>query len=106
MCCICSFTGYQNLLKAAKVPIVKDSTCQRIYKDVTDKMFCAGYMAGGIDTCSGDSGGPLVCEINGRYTVMGATSWGAQCAKANAPGVYAKVTEFIPWIKSTIKQYS
>ncbi|KAL4240077.1 zymogen binding [Mactra antiquata] len=98
--------GYQNLLKSARVPLIDDRICKGIYKDLTDQMVCAGYLEGGIDTCAGDSGGPLVCEINGRYTVMGATSWGAECAKANAPGVYAKVTEFIPWIKSTIKHYS
>lgn len=98
--------GYQNLLKSAKVPIIADDTCQRLYKDLTSNMVCAGYLAGGIDTCAGDSGGPLVCDINGRYTVMGATSFGAGCAEANAPGVYTRVTEFIPWIKSTIKQYS
>ncbi|XP_045212294.2 uncharacterized protein LOC123563518 [Mercenaria mercenaria] len=99
-------SGYQNLLKSARVPIIGDDTCQILYKDITDKMVCAGYLAGGIDSCAGDSGGPLVCDINGRYTVMGATSWGAGCAEANAPGVYTRVTEFIPWIKSTIKLYS
>ena len=98
--------GYQNLLKSARVPIIEDDVCNRLYKGITDKMVCAGYLAGGIDSCSGDSGGPLVCDINNRYTVMGATSFGAGCAEANAPGVYTRITEFVPWIKSTIKQYS
>lgn len=98
--------GYQNLLKSAKVPLISDAVCRSLYKGITDNMVCAGYLAGGIDSCAGDSGGPLVCEINERYTVMGATSFGAGCAEANAPGVYAKVTAFLPWIKETIKRYS
>ena len=59
------FAGYQNLLKSARVPLLADRTCSSLYKDITRNMFCAGYLEGGIDTCSGDSGGPLVCEING-----------------------------------------
>lgn len=99
-------TGYQNYLKSAKIPLIDDSTCQSLYKTFTENMFCAGFLAGGIDSCAGDSGGPLVCDIKGRYTVMGATSWGRGCAEANAPGVYARVTAFLPWIKETVKRYS
>lgn len=98
--------GYQNLLKSAKVPIVSDSVCSKLYKGITSNMVCAGYLEGGIDSCSGDSGGPLVCEMSGRYTVMGATSYGAGCAQANAPGVYARVTAFLPWIRETIARFS
>ena len=95
------------MLKAAKVPIVSDRTCRRAYSfKVTANMVCAGYLEGGIDTCSGDSGGPLVCPINGKYILMGATSFGAECAEANAPGVYAKITRFLPWIKQKIGRYS
>lgn len=100
------FTGYQNMLKSAKVPLIDDDTCEALYKSITDNMLCAGYLAGGIDSCAGDSGGPLVCDVQGRYTLMGATSWGAGCAEANAPGVYARITNFLPWIKDTILSHS
>ena len=42
----------------------------------------------------------------GKYTIMGATSFGEDCAVANAPGVYARVTAFIPWIKRHLNDYS
>ena len=62
-----SFTVYPSLLKAATVPLLSRRICKTLYKDITPRMLCAGYLEGGIDTCQGDSGGPLVCNINGRY---------------------------------------
>ena len=44
--------------------------------------------------------------IPGDYTIMGATSYGHGCAEANAPGVYARVKEFLPWIKRVVKSYT
>ena len=63
-------------------------------------MVCAGYLSGGVDTCQGDSGGPLVCQVSndGRHTLMGLTSWGYGCGRANRPGVYTKVVEYLDWI--------
>ena len=61
-------------------------------------MFCAGYLAGGVDTCQGDSGGGMVCEVRGRKAVMGLTSWGYGCGRPNRPGVYTKVADYLEWI--------
>uniref|UniRef100_A0A2C9JRC5 Serine protease 12 n=1 Tax=Biomphalaria glabrata TaxID=6526 RepID=A0A2C9JRC5_BIOGL len=103
---------YPDILKSAKVPIIDQKECYKLYnnhyteRSYTDRMICAGYREGGIDTCDGDSGGPLVCNFQNAYTVFGITSWGAGCAQPGAPGVYANVKVFLPWIKSTIDSYS
>lgn len=97
---------YPSMLKAATVPLLSRRICEMVYKDITPRMFCAGYLEGGIDTCQGDSGGPLVCSINGVHTLIGITSWGNGCAKPNYPGVYANVAYLKPWITATIAKYS
>ncbi|CAH1232239.1 PRSS12 [Branchiostoma lanceolatum] len=93
-----------NTLMKAIVPLLPHADCSRRYRNkMTPRMLCAGYMqTGGVDTCNGDSGGPLVCERDGRWTVWGITSFGFGCASPGFPGIYSRVTEFLPWINNII----
>jgi secreted trypsin-like serine protease len=93
----CPFSGNSgtDTLRHATVPIVSDSSCGSagVYGGEFDAstMICAGFLSGGVDTCNGDSGGPLEAPVGGGYRLVGITSWGEGCAKANAPGVYTRV---------------
>ncbi|KAL2084325.1 hypothetical protein ACEWY4_019843 [Coilia grayii] len=91
---------YPDKLQCLDVPIIDDDTCyNEAYPfQLTENMVCAGYMEGGKDSCQGDSGGPLVC--NGE--VQGVVSWGHGCAMRKKPGVYARVCNYISWIKETM----
>jgi trypsin len=95
------FSGGEDTLRAASVPIVSDGTCgaPAIYGTDFDPatMVCAGFLAGGVDTCQGDSGGPLEAPLEGGgYRLIGLTSWGDGCAEPNAPGVYTRIAEAGP----------
>lgn len=51
--------------------------------------------------CLGDSGGPLVYRPRGsnQWYIVGITSYGNGCARYNYPGVYTKVSAYLPWIR-------
>jgi secreted trypsin-like serine protease len=92
-------------MRYAKVPITTDAYCASAYPNGLSEvandgsfdpttMLCAGYPQGGTDTCQGDSGGPLLAPLaDGTLRLVGATSFGAGCAEAGKPGVYARLAE-------------
>ena len=63
-------------------------------------MICASDP--GKDACQRDSGGPLVTRVGAGYTLIGLVSWGQGCAEAAAPGVYARVTNQLDWVRARI----
>ncbi|CAG0886266.1 unnamed protein product [Darwinula stevensoni] len=95
-------------LREAEVPVVPGEMCKDVYQDysITENMFCAGYKRGRVDSCAGDSGGPLLCQIHGKWTIYGITSFGEGCGRKGKFGIYAKVPNYVAWIKSVIKHNS
>uniref|UniRef100_A0A452H128 Peptidase S1 domain-containing protein n=1 Tax=Gopherus agassizii TaxID=38772 RepID=A0A452H128_9SAUR len=92
-------------LQQAQIKLIDSNTCNALdaYQgDVSDKMLCAGLMAGGVDTCQGDSGGPLMYNP-GHWQVVGIVSWGHGCGGRSTPGVYTKVQAYLNWIYTVQK---
>jgi trypsin len=86
-------------LRQVTVPIVARSTAQADYgaSSITANMIAAGLAQGGEDACQGDSGGPLTTASG---VLVGITSWGNGCARANYPGIYTRVGNYVTWIQS------
>ena len=78
-------------------------TCDENYDQVNNigidnSQVCAGL--GDRDSCSGDSGGPMLSSAlnNGRWSVIGITSFGVKCGDPRFPGVYTRVDQYLDWI--------
>merc|ERR1711962_288402 len=91
-----------SALQWVAVPTVTNQQCSQAYSGITDSMICAGFPEGGKDSCQGDSGGPFVCEDNGKAVLTGVVSFGIGCALPNTPGVYARVTAVLDWVKANM----
>lgn len=69
---------------------------------VPAQVICAGTPSGGVDACQGDSGGPLIVTEAGVPVLAGLTSVGNECALARYPGLYTRITAFLPWIEQYV----
>ncbi|CAB3261045.1 unnamed protein product [Arctia plantaginis] len=66
---------------------------------------CYGDERGSKDTCEGDSGGPLQAKpgiSTCLHTVIGVTSYGRNCGYKGQPGIYTRVSFYVPWIESIV----
>ncbi|UJR08929.1 hypothetical protein I4U23_013181 [Adineta vaga] len=91
-------------LKQVVLPILETNKWPcNIFVTYAQGQICAGELSGGADTCQADSGGPLMVEnADGRWEIVGITSFGKSCGKANSPGVYTRVGTYNSFIRSSI----
>ncbi|XP_071454280.1 serine proteinase stubble-like [Hetaerina americana] len=93
------------VLQEVHIPIWTNQECKLKYGNaapggIVEHFLCAGEAS--MDSCSGDSGGPLMVN-SGHWTQVGIVSWGIGCGKGQYPGVYTRVTHFLPWIMKNLK---
>merc|ERR1712177_83863 len=86
-----------TVLMEVDVTVTTNEVCNNVYGGINDLHICA--MDPGKDSCQGDSGGPLVVKENDRWTLIGVVSFGYGCAQPDIPGVYARITQRMDWIK-------
>lgn len=99
--------SFPSSLYEVDVPIVDRTTCDAVFNSsgstlFTNNMLCAGYAAGGKDTCQADSGGPLMANYGGELVQVGITSWGVGCAQPGLYGVYTRLYNFQGWVDSYV----
>lgn len=103
-------TSYQgsssSVLLKVELPLGTASYCSRYWRAKFNRniMVCAEVVRG-KDNCQGDSGGPLVVENGGSWDLVGVVSAGFKC-DAGMPGLYTKVSAFVPWINGIVCQTS
>ncbi|XP_037076415.1 proclotting enzyme-like [Pollicipes pollicipes] len=98
-------------LQEVRLQVVDPAQCERNYREAPsfDTLFPGGFQGTKVcangrdgtskDACQGDSGGPLVIQgADDRYQVIGVVSTGLGCGNPKYPGIYTKVSKYIPWI--------
>ncbi|KAE8739428.1 hypothetical protein FOCC_FOCC015069 [Frankliniella occidentalis] len=109
-----------TLLQAA-VPLHANTLCGKRYGGgvrIGQGHLCAGHLDGSSGTCVifrfyrhddfltqslGDSGGPLQClGKDGRWFLVGITSFGSGCAKPGFPDVYTRLSHYSSWIQGQL----
>jgi len=96
---------FPSVSRSVDVPIVSMEVCNApiSYNDaIYQNQLCAGYAAGGRDSCVGDSGGPLVVAFEGEFQQVGVVSFGYGCAEPNFYGIYTDIPYFIGWINQYV----
>ncbi|XP_047595040.1 granzyme H-like isoform X2 [Lutra lutra] len=95
-----SMTTLATTLQEVSLEVQKDATCASLFPHYYSgaTQICVGDPEEMKTAFKGDSGGPLVCN----NMVQGIFSYGKH--NGTPPGVFMKVSHFLPWIKRTMKR--
>jgi len=91
-------------LQQVEVPIANDKCNEKPFIIDPERQICAGGEKG-KDSCNGDSGGPLFArEFSGDpWTQIGLVSFGTKACAKGVPGVYTRVSYYLPWIEKQLR---
>uniref|UniRef100_A0A452QPB4 Granzyme H n=1 Tax=Ursus americanus TaxID=9643 RepID=A0A452QPB4_URSAM len=89
---VCGVAGWGRVSMSTSATTLQEASLE-VQRDPGEK-----GLRGGQDHREGDSGGPLVCN----NVVQGTFSYGKP--DGTPPGVFMKVSHFLPWIKRTMKR--
>ncbi|XP_058275061.1 vitamin K-dependent protein C-like isoform X1 [Hemibagrus wyckioides] len=96
---------YSSDLKHIKVPLMEQSVCaQYMFNNLTENVLCAGSIGSTEDACKGDSGGPMMTLYRNTWFLIGLVSWGEGCGRTDKLGIYTKVSNYLEWIDSVMKE--
>uniref|UniRef100_T1JI71 limulus clotting factor C n=1 Tax=Strigamia maritima TaxID=126957 RepID=T1JI71_STRMM len=103
---------FSSFLQEIAISVKSTSYCDEHYKAIPEyntafkhgiedrRFICAGVEDGSRDACLGDSGGPLVVESSPQvWHQVGVVCIGYGCGMKGYPGVYTRVSEYLPWIE-------
>lgn len=72
--------------------------------DIPDSVICAQSEIS--QHCSGDSGSPMILANVRPAILVGIISWSkAGCSVRGDPGVYTRISSFVPWIRDITSHY-
>lgn len=90
-----------------QLPLLNSSTCSDLFRGFQHRnsQLCAGGEVG-RDSCKGDSGGGLYIQKEGGqpWYLIGLVSFGSKNCGDGRPGIYTRVSTFIPWIEDTMSR--
>ncbi|XP_057578613.1 granzyme H-like isoform X2 [Hippopotamus amphibius kiboko] len=105
---VCSVAGWGQVamgtqtttLQEAELTVQEDLECESRFTGYYNRttQICVGDPRKVKTVYKGDSGGPLVC----KNLVQGTFSYGKK--KGTPPGVFTRVSHFLPWIKTSMKR--
>ncbi|XP_072920642.1 uncharacterized protein [Hemitrygon akajei] len=96
-----------QILLNTNVPVIDNERCQTYYSGsiITENMVCAGKGDEEVDTCKRDTGGPLACKHNGKWYLVGITSWGHGCGEEGRPEVYTRLSKLRGWVYKKVSEH-
>jgi len=94
-----------NVLQVLDLEEVPARQCKAEYQPLgvhlLESQMCARG-GGGSDSCTGDSGGPLMARKGNTWQLEGIVSYGTQGCDSSLPGVYTRISSFLPWLNSAL----